>query len=342
MQENSEQKELAARNSALPDRTPSDVPTVLVCVDLALHSNELIPPAKAIAKALDAELALVHVIETRDYGTNGMPIDPVEWDVRRREAYAHLEQLAEAHACGDARPALHLLEGHCADRLRGILAGRPQDIAVLGRGHEQPGFSMGETALQVLESGINSLLLVPSGAKPRPKFSRILVPLDCSGRSEGIMSLVERIARSEDAELILVHAVPEPVFTGTAPDGPNDGALKAQVNQRNERVAKKYLEQLCGRIRASGLRASSMVFSDGDVRRKLAAAIAEQSIDLLVLASHGHSGFADVPFGDVASFLVRRSSVPTLVVRIGSDIAERHVFADARPVGGLRLGTLEQ
>jgi nucleotide-binding universal stress UspA family protein len=324
------------------DPKSDETPRVLVCLDLANETEEIIPPAKAIARALGAELAFVHVIKAHGYAEKESPIDPLEWEIKRREAKAHIAQFAEEHADGDEVPATHLLEGRSADKIYAVMATRPQDIAVLGRGHEGVGAHIGETARQMLESGVNSLLLVPVGVEPKKSFSRILVPLDCSGRSERIMPLAEKVARSENAEIVLVHAVPEPVLTGAGPGEPNDTELKSQINQRNERVAKVYLDNLSGRIRAGGLRVRSMVLSGGDVRRQLTAAICEQAIDLLILASHGHSGFGDVPFGDVANFLIKRSNVPTLVIRSGHAAAERHAFSDTRSKGARSPGALAQ
>jgi nucleotide-binding universal stress UspA family protein len=324
------------------ERKSDAKPRVLVCVDLPRETQEIVPPAKAIARALGAKMAFVHVIKAHGYPETGSPVDPVEWEIMRREAKAHMAQFVQKHADGDETLATHLLEGRGAEQICRALASRPQDIAVLGRGHGESAVHIGETARQMLETGVNSLLLVPIGIEPKQKFSRILVPLDCSGRSERIMPLVEKIARSDNAELILVHAVPEPVLTGSGPGEPNDTELKSQINRRNEHVAKVYLDNLSGRIRAGGLRVRSLVLSGGDVRRQLAAAISDQAIDLLVLASHGHSGFADVPFGDVANFLILRSNVPTLVIRFGGVAAERHAFSDTRSKGARSPGTLVQ
>jgi len=330
----------------MPDDSPAanegTPPRVLVCVDLAKEMQQVIPPARMIATALDAELEFVHVIEAHAEAESGSRIDPVEWDIMRREAKAHMARFAQDHAGDGTALRTHLLEGRSAEKICSVMANRPQDIAVLGRGHDEPGSYIGETLRKMLENGGNSLLLVPIGAEPRPKVAKILVPLDCSGRSERVLPLVEKIARSQNAELVLVHAVPEPVLTGAGPDESTDSELKSQINRRNERVAKSYLDHLSGRIRASGLRVSSVVLSQGDVRRQLAAAIGDQAADLLVLASHGHSGFADVPFGDVANFLIKRSGVPTLVIRFGGQAGEQHAFSDARSKGARRPGTLVQ
>lgn len=331
-----------ARAASKTELKHDETQRVVVCVDLAKETAEIIPPAKAVARALGAELAFVHVIEAYGYTENETPVDPVEWEIMRRESKRRMAQFAQEHADGDESPAAHLLEGHAAEQICGVMAGTPQDIAVLGRGHGESAAHMGETVRRILEHGVNTLLLVPVDVAPRPGFSRILVPLDCSGRSERIMSLVEKIARSENAEVVLVHAVPEPVLTGAGPGEPNDQVLISQVNQRNEQVARSYLDHLSGRMRTGGLHVRSLVLSGGDVRRQLATAIGEQAADLLVLASHGRSGYADVPFGDVANFLISRSQVPTLVVRFGDNAAETHVFSNTRSKGARSPGAMLQ
>lgn len=321
-----------------PGSSADEPPRILVCIDLARETSAIIPPARAIARALDGKLEFLHVLETHGPTETGSPVDPVEWDIIRREAKAHMAHIAE----GDETLVAHLLEGRSAEQICSEMASRPQDIAVLGRGDEVSRSYMGETVRKMLESGLNSLLLVPIGVEPKQKFSRILVPLDCSGRSERIMPVVEKIARSENAELILVHAVPEPVLSGGEPGQSSDQALKSQINQRNERFARDYLDRLCGRVRADGLRVRSLVLCGGDVRRQLAAAIGEQATDLLVLASHGHSGFADVPFGDVASYLVKQADVPTMLIRLGDNVTQGHAYSDARSKGVRSPGTLAQ
>ncbi|MCY0095150.1 universal stress protein [Hoeflea ulvae] len=319
-----------------------ETPRVLVCIDLAKETQGIISPAKTIARALNADLAFVHVIKAQRHAANGAPIDPVEWEIMRREAKAHMERFASEHADGKEALATHLLEGNCTEQIGKVMASRAQDIAVLGRQQDEAGARLGQTAREMLESGSNSLFLVPFGVESRPDFSRILVPLDCSRRSERILPLVEKIARSENAEIVLVHAVPEPVLTDAGPGEPSDKELISRFNARNERVARKYLEHLCERICADGVRVRSLVLCGGDVRRQLAAAVVEQGTDLLVLASHGHSGFDDVPFGDVANYLIKNSDIPTMVIRFSGNAAETHAFAQARSKGIRSPGTLAQ
>lgn len=337
------QEDFDSREDGVTSQGSDDRSKVIVCIDTAGGSRMAVPAAKAIARALGAELTFVHVIEPRRT-SNGAPFDPVEWDIRRREAEAHMSGLADEHANGKTEISTLLLEGRCAEQLSGMLSGRPQDIAVLCRGDDEAAPHVGETARRILESGRSSVLVIPTAgsAKPSAGFSRILVPLDGSGQSESVLPFVQRIAEAHDAEIVLVHATPEPLFTQAGPAEPKDNELREQLRRRNERVAKKYLDRISARMRADGVRARTVVLSGGDVRRQLAGAIGAHSADLLVLASHGHSGFADVPFGDVAGFVLSRSSVPVLMLRQAGDQTAAHVFSSAQSKGVRRLGASTQ
>ncbi|MBZ0162081.1 MAG: universal stress protein [Notoacmeibacter sp.] len=302
----------------------------------------VMPPARAIAKALGADLAFFHVIETEALG-GPSPSDPVEWEIKRREANAFISNIARQYAGENGTAEVHVLEGRCAEQICGALSGHPEDIVAIFRGDGWAAGHIGGTARQILEGGTNSLLLSPAMTEPPVKgFTRIIVPLDGSGQSEMAIPVAVKIAASEDAELLLVHATPETELTRAGPAEPDDAELLDRIRQRNERVARKYLNRLGSRVRTGGLRIRTLVLSGGDVRRQLVAAIREQSADLLVLASHGQSGYADVALGNVANYLLSRSSVPVLMVRSANAETNAHVFSGARAKGTRKPGAVAQ
>ncbi len=312
----------------------SSAARVLVCVDKTATSRVSIPPAKAIARALNAQLELVHVIEPRRTAANG-PFDPVEWEFTRREAERTMSRIASEHGYPGTAISTRILEGQCAEQIRHALNGGVDDVAVLCRGGDQPGPHVGETVRRILETGSSSILIVPeaSGETAPKQIARIFVPLDGSGQSESAIPFALKIAASENAEIVLFHATPEPGFTQVGPAEPGDEELRQAVNRRNERVARKYLDRLCAHVRAGGVKVRALVLQTGDVRRAITSAVSEQSADLLVIASHGHSGFTDVPLGDVANFVLSRSAVPVLMVRRPRDDGTSHVFTGARAKG---------
>ncbi len=45
----------------------------------------------------------------------------------------------------------------------------------------------------------------------------------------------------------------------------------------------------------------------------------EKNIDLIVMATHGRTGFSRFMIGSVAEKIIRQSTIPTLIIPIGGD-----------------------
>lgn len=310
-----------------------DDPKVVVCVDDAAASAKVIPRAKAVASALEADLMLVHVIEPHE--TGAMPFDPVEWDIRRRKAELHVASLAGEHAGGESEIETKVLEGHLGEQICACVSGRPQDITALCRRDVDTQWHTGGTLYHILGSGPGSILLVPESLPQVQSvtFSRVFVPLDGSARAESSLPIALRIARAQGAELVLVHATPKPAFTETGPLEPDDIALRERVQSRNERVAHDYLERIRARIGTNGLKVSTLILKGGDVRRLLTEAIGTSSSSLLVMSSHGVGGFGDVPSGDVASFILAKCGAAMLMIRRPRERDANHLYSEAEARG---------
>ena len=52
-------------------------------------------PAMAFARAFDASVTALHVIEPRVNNDGGAAIDPLDWEMRRAEAEAYLDRISE-------------------------------------------------------------------------------------------------------------------------------------------------------------------------------------------------------------------------------------------------------
>ena len=53
---------------------------------------------------------------------------------------------------------------------------------------------------------------------------------------------------------------------------------------------------------------------DGDVATRINEFAAHQEVDLVVLTTHGHGGLSKLWFGSVADAVLRRATVPVLLV----------------------------
>jgi nucleotide-binding universal stress UspA family protein len=142
-------------------------------------------------------------------------------------------------------------------------------------------------------------------------FERILVPLDGSPRAEQALPVAARIARASGGSIHLLQ-----VFSLVA----NYGGGMAPVSFVTEESVDMELVQATDYLRTiassrlSGIKTTTEVVFGLPAQYILAAA-ETQGVDLIVMCSHGRTGFARWALGSVAHTLAHESTVPTLILR---------------------------
>jgi nucleotide-binding universal stress UspA family protein len=298
---------------------PPGAKHVIACVDRSKHARKIVSHASAVASALRLPMTLLQVLEAPP--VEAVRLDPVEWDIRRHESRRALRRLVEAR--GDEVEDLNaeLVEGQGAEEICRWARERPAELIVMGTHGECAAgeYGIGSTALHVLERVAGAVLLVPVFAVSArtPHYRRILVPLDGSSWSESVLPLAARLAHAVDAELILVHVVQVPELIETNPLEAEDIELRERLIDRNERVARSYLERIRGHAAEQGLRVRVLTLRGDDIRNSLSRFIGSEEVDLVVFSARGHGGarVPDVPYGNVAAYLMTHSPVPMLIVR---------------------------
>jgi nucleotide-binding universal stress UspA family protein len=311
---------------------------IAACVDSSAMGRKVVAHAAAIAKALDGELTLIRVLETRAAG--GTPPDPVEWEIRRRETWDAMQEIVAEQDTAAERVKAQVVEGQPAEQISLWARDHHVDLTVLcthGEDHARTA-DLGHTARSVLDHAPGSLLLVPHSVAEAGVviYRRILVPLDGSCRAESAVPLAVRLARAQRGEVVLVHVVPIPELTEVGPPEAEALELRELLVRRNERVAQEYLDRIRGHVAGQGIVVHSLVLRGGDVRRRLARSIVDEAADLVVLSSHGRSGHADVPHGSIAAYQIAHPTTPLLIVRHQPAEQQRHTVP-APTCAGLRL-----
>lgn len=138
-------------------------------------------------------------------------------------------------------------------------------------------------------------------------FERIIVPLDGSELAEAVLAQVRRILFHQDAEIILVRAVPVPA-------GAEEAAELADILQAQ---ADKYLGGIAGVWNAQGAKVRT-VARQGDAADVILDLAAEEKASLIMMSTHGRSGVSRWALGSVAERVLRASRVPVLAVRAGA------------------------
>src|SRR6266851_4808236 len=146
-------------------------------------------------------------------------------------------------------------------------------------------------------------------------FERILVPLDGSKRSERAIPVAARIARAATGTVILVQVteLPSDFFTeGKYPSQMYPGDLI----EEGKALAANYLDNVSKQSELVGLKTETRV-EHGDAAQSIRAATEPLGVDLIVMCSHGYTGFKRWALGSVAQKIIPHSSVPVLVLRDG-------------------------
>lgn len=138
---------------------------------------------------------------------------------------------------------------------------------------------------------------------------RILCPLDLSDFSKRAFEHGLVLARWYGAEVVAVH-----VFTGFMPPGDQSTypAWLRRVPEARQAIDRELREQLATPL-ADGMDVP-LVVREGDPVSEILAESKARAADLVVMSTHGRSGFDRLTLGSVAYKVLRKSPCPVLVV----------------------------
>jgi nucleotide-binding universal stress UspA family protein len=140
-------------------------------------------------------------------------------------------------------------------------------------------------------------------------ISRILCPVDFSDFSRHALDYAAGIARWYEARITALHVVPP--ITSMLPVA-GEGLYPPLVFRPED--LDQFRKELESFVRASGIEALDTEVAQGSVPREIARFARELPADLLVMGSHGRSGFERLMLGSVTEKLLRNAPCPVLTV----------------------------
>lgn len=141
----------------------------------------------------------------------------------------------------------------------------------------------------------------------------IVAAVDFSNATAGVLQMAGKLAKAFGAQLRLLHVVePEPSYTayGFTPD--EFPALHAYQEEAKRRAASK-LDDLLKSVVGNLPDATSQI-AEGSPLHSLLDYVKETNADMVVLGSHGHGVIASLLLGSVAEGMIRKATVPTVIV----------------------------
>jgi nucleotide-binding universal stress UspA family protein len=140
----------------------------------------------------------------------------------------------------------------------------------------------------------------------------ILVPLDGSAFAEQALPWAACLAKQGNAHLEVVR-VHDPVPAWTIA---TEGAVAATAVDPGIRAGEEqYLANCAARLREGGFTGVTCQLLDGDTAEQIARHAEDGAFGLVVLATHGRGALSRLWLGSVSDALVRRLTVPVLLIR---------------------------
>ncbi len=308
---------------------------ILVPLDGSSTAEGVLPHVHAFARAFDAHVTLVHVVDSTPITELSARVAPMSWHIRKSEMHAYLDSIA-AHLLPQGNKVdVVLLEGRVVESIADYARSNAVDLLVVSsHGHggcaELP---VGSTAQRLLARCSLHKLIVHAlpGQAPETSvllnYQRVFVPLDGSWRAECALPVAHALASRMGARITYAHAVRKPEMARRVPLSEEETLLEETVAQRNRAEAEHYFAQLRSRVSAP----VDTEIVDGVNAGLILNELAERlHPDLIVLSAHGFSGAMQLPFGSVADCFVTRSSAPVLIVR--DDVQQNPASFQVAPV----------
>ncbi len=154
-----------------------------------------------------------------------------------------------------------------------------------------------------------------------PTYRKVLVTTDLSDLGNGAIPHAYSVLADREGTVILCHileppALPNPLYAHYSPGG----AFSPEDRERLRQGLVQALEQLVpSEVREQGRVVTQVRVVEGltPVPETICQEAKALDADIIVMASHGHSGLARLFLGSVAERVLRLGDRPILIVRSG-------------------------
>jgi len=294
---------------------------ILVPLDGSRLSEGILPYVRSIARASNAAVELLQIIEPEVVSNttdpqHGAYVDLVE---------ANLKQTSTEYLEEVARSFPNSFNVTCSAEI-----GNPAEVIVdRGSAHEDTLIAMsthgrsgvqrwllGSVADKVLHAATNPLFVLRSTDESKTTdeatLKTILVPLDGSLLAELVLPHVAAMAKKMklEVELLRVYSVALPSYID---EGFTVDLQPLRENMKEE--VKSYLDKKARQLISYGVDKVSTLVLEGDAPGEIIDMAREFSDNLVAICTHGRSGIGRWILGSVTDRIVRHCGDPVLIIR---------------------------
>jgi nucleotide-binding universal stress UspA family protein len=295
---------------------------ILVPLDGSLLAECVLPHAIAIARAFDARIILLRVLEKNQSNGSAQIFDLLNWQIKKTETKLYLEKVSARLTKSQLRVDATVLEGLMAESITEFAQNQGANLIILSS-HGRSGVSqwgISSVAQKIILGSPTSVLIVrahqPAGSELKEQsYRQILVPLDGSQRAEYALPLITLLARFHKSRTHILHVVKTPEMARRMPPTQEVVDLANRIVELNREEAIQYLEQVKSRSHLDGIEVQTHLITSDNAAVALHELVEQEHIDMVALNAHGYSGNNQWPYGSMVINLILYGKVPLLIVQ---------------------------
>lgn len=145
-------------------------------------------------------------------------------------------------------------------------------------------------------------------------FKKILFCTDFSEDAHWAFTYALQLAKTFKSKLLILHVTPEPVHPEQLSIYlPQEKLDELRVSQKKEidlQLKTRYIKKM------RGFKNYKVVLKEGEPFVEIVQMAKKESVDLIVMGTHGRTGLDHILFGSTAEKVVRKSPSPVLTIRL--------------------------
>lgn len=302
---------------------------ILVPLDGSELAEKALPYAEELAARLGAEIVIVNVrmpSEDPDKPEQRAYISKIaavtEQNVKKSAALKPGEKVKVTSAIiGSKGPLIH-----AGEQIIDYAEKESISLIIIAT-HGRTGirrWALGSTANKVAQASVCPVLLIRAGASV-PKvvhLEKLLVPLDGSKESETVLPHVEWLAGRLNSRVSLLNVV-EPLYhIYSSPEAMGyyggGGIIKIPYTEEEMKpsrvLAEEYIKKVNDKLASEGVKTKYEV-KVGAAADEIIEAEKGMGADMVVMSTHGHSGFGRFAHGSITDKVVHAGNTPLLLIR---------------------------
>ena len=293
---------------------------ILFPTDFSRCADQALEHAVFLAEKYDAEIHVLHAVTL----FNDQPevvndeFDETEKMIKKLEDIAELQlnKVSDAHEDDDIKIIKVQTRGiSAAPAILDYAAENSIDLIVMGT-HGRRGlghFFLGSVAEEIVRVSECPVFTIREAETPTPPKSKekILIPVDFSEHSQNALVNAKEIAKSYEAKIHLLHIIEETIHPAYSLSGKSSiFDIVPNIKEDCEKRLKKMISEKIG----DEVKTEIHIVS-GQAANEIINFAKNNSMDLIVIATHGLTGLEHLLLGSTTEKVVRMASCPVFTIK---------------------------